>query len=584
LPHHLPALAALVLLLWGGFGVPEAWGQNRPEWRGFWVDTFNTRISTPEDTALVVERAQLARVNVLLVQVRRRGDAWYLDSREPLPDAVAMASGFDPLRDLVARAHAAGLQVHAFVVVGAVWNLTTLPSSPTHVFNQHGFTPAGPQPGRANWLTRTLAADGGAISFGGFRFGSDFWLDFGHPEAAEYTVDVLRHLVSHYEVDGLHLDRIRYPDFGESGLDRSSGANVGYNDVSLERFRRRYGLGPTVVPSPSDAAWSDWRRDQVTALVRRLYLEIAAVNPRVVLSAAVIAFGDAPGDEGAWAASEAHWRVFQDWRAWTEEGIVDLVVPMVYRTEHTAGGADAFARWVAWTRTHQYDRHAAIGVGAYLNSIEGTLRQVRRALEPVRGAAGGVVLFSLGAHNAPVNVNPLAGSHDTPYRTFEDLAAGLTTGRTISGQSLDPSTPPVFRDAAPVPQVPWKTGNDSGHLKGLVTSSAGAVDGAEIALESEDGRVRVTAGRSDGNGFFGRVGLAPGSYRVVVTPLGDGSFRSACTVAVSAGAVQSIELRIDSSPAIATCAAPARPAARPAPAELPRGSGAAATAAEGGRR
>jgi uncharacterized lipoprotein YddW (UPF0748 family) len=559
-------LAALALLMGGTLGIPEAWAQSRAEWRGFWVDTFNTRISTPEDTAAVVERAQQARVNVLFVQVRRRGDAWYLDSREPLPETVAIATGFDPLRDLVARAHDAGLQVHAFVVVGAVWNLTTLPSSPTHVFNQHGFTPAGPHAGRANWLTRTLVADGGAISFGGFRFGSDFWLDFGHPEAAAYTVDVLRHLVSHYEVDGLHLDRICYPEFAEGGLDVSTGANVGYNDVSLERFRRRYGLAAAAMPSPSDAAWSDWRREQVTALVRRLYLEIAAINSRVVLSAAVIAFGDAPGSDGAWPATEAYWRVFQDWRAWTEEGIVDLVVPMVYRTEHTSAGAETFSRWVAWTHGHHYERHAAIGLGAYLNSIEGTLRQVRRALEPAQGAPGGAVLFSFGAHNAPVSVNPLAGSHDTPYRSFEDVASSLTTGRTTSGQSVDvPNQAPVFRDVVPVPEMPWKTRADRGHVKGLVTSATGAIDGAASALESEDGLVRVTAGRSDGNGFFGRVGMAPGSYRVVVTPLGEGSFRSACTVTVSAGSVASIELRIDSSPAIATCptGSPARATRRP---------------------
>ncbi len=119
---------------------------------------------------------------------------------------------------------------------------------------------------------------------------------------------------------------------------------------------------------------------------------------------------------------------------------------------------------------------------------------------------------------------------------------------------------PVFRDVVPVPEMPWKTRADRGHVKGLVTSVTGAIDGAVIALESEDGRVRVTAGRSDGNGFFGRVGMAPGSYRVVVTPLGEGSFRSACTVTVSAGSVASIELRIDSSPAIATCALTGSPA------------------------
>ena len=356
--------------------------QTDSQLRGFWVDTFNTRLNTPDDTASIVARAEEAHANSIFVQVRRRGDAWYLDAREPLPENVAIAEGFDPLLDLIARAHAARLEVHAFVVVGAIWNQSTLPANPTHVFNLHGFTAGGPHEAGTNWLTRTLVPDGTSTSFGGFRFGSDFWIDFGHPDAAAYTVNVLMHLVDRYELDGLHLDRIHYPEIAQNGQDAGSGASVGYNDVSLERFRRRYNLPAGSVPAPADAAWNDWRRDQVTALVRRLYLEALAIKPRLIVSAAVVAIGDAPVNEGAWAASDAHGRVFQDWRAWTEEGIVDLVVPMVYRAEHTQAGAESFDGWVAWTRTHQYGRHAAVGLGAYLNSVEGTVRQARRALEP----------------------------------------------------------------------------------------------------------------------------------------------------------------------------------------------------------
>jgi uncharacterized lipoprotein YddW (UPF0748 family) len=558
-------LASTILIVATMVGGGDAVAQTAPALRAFWVDTFNTRINTPEEAALVVSRAEQANVNAIFVQVRRRGDAWYLDSREPLPEGVPIAPGFDPLREVIGRAHAAGLGVHAFVVTGAIWNLSTTPASPTHVFSQHGFTPAGPVAGRANWLTRTLVPDGSATSHGGFRFGSDFWLDFGHPEAAAYTVDVLRHLVTQYDVDGLHLDRIRYPEMA-TGQDPGAGASVGYNDVSLERFRRRYGLDAAAIPAPSDAAWGDWRREQVTALVRRLYLEIAAIKPRVVLSAAVEAFGDAPADEGGWAASEPYWRVFQDWRAWTEEGIVDLVVPMVYRPEHTSAGPASFDGWVAWARTHQYQRHAAIGLGLYLNSVEGTLRQARRALDRTGGQPPGVVLYSMGAHNAPVTSNPLASARDTPYRAFEDVASGLTTGRTRGGQTLEPAgLAPVFADRVPEPDMPWKTAGDRGLVKGVVTSGAGAIDGAEIALELEDGSRRVRAARTDGNGFFGHVGLSPGAYRVIVTPIGDGSYRSGCTVAVAGGAVASLELRIESTPALATCLtnSPARATRRP---------------------
>jgi uncharacterized lipoprotein YddW (UPF0748 family) len=186
-------LACIAIFVLAGNG--EAAAQGGARYQAFWVDTFNTRLNDPRDVALVIERARAARANALFVQVRRRGDAWYLNSLEPLPETVAIAREFDPLAEIIARGHAGGLEIHAFATVGPIWNQTTFPLDPRHVFAQHGLTPAGlPRSGRDNWLTRTLLPDGAASSSGGFRIGSDFYLDFGHPDAAAYTVNVLAHL------------------------------------------------------------------------------------------------------------------------------------------------------------------------------------------------------------------------------------------------------------------------------------------------------------------------------------------------------------------------------------------------------
>ena len=187
--------------------------------------------------------------NVLLAQVRRRGDAWYLKALEPPPDGVPIEPNFDPLEDLIGTAHAGGLAVHAFVIAGAVWNRdpasnTGRPSSAMHVFNRHGGYDTASRTiaaGAGNWLTRTLVTDGsGDVSYQGHRIGSDFWIDPGHPGAAAYTVAVLTHLVRAYDIDGLHLDRIRYPEIAVSGQTMQSGASIGYNPTSVARFDRRY--------------------------------------------------------------------------------------------------------------------------------------------------------------------------------------------------------------------------------------------------------------------------------------------------------------------------------------------------------
>jgi uncharacterized lipoprotein YddW (UPF0748 family) len=541
-------------------GNGAAVAQDRARYQAFWVDTFNTRLNDAADVSLVIERARAARANALFVQIRRRGDAWYLNSLEPLPENVAIARGFDPLAEIIARGHAAGLEIHAFATVGPVWNQMTFPSDPRHVFARHGLTPAGlPRSGRDNWLTRTLLPDGEASSSGGYRIGSDFYLDFGHPDAAAYTVNVLAHLVASYDIDGLHLDHIAYPELDASREDRDAGASVGYNDTSLERFRRFHGLPVDYVPPPTDPAWSDWRREQVTALVRRVYLTVASLRPRVKLSTAVAAPGGAPASASDWPASEPMWRVFQDWRAWLEEGIVDLAVPAVFRAEHTPAASDDYAAWTAFARAHRYGRHTAMGIGAYLNSLEGTLRQARRALEPSDQAPlDGIVVYSMGAHNAPVSQNPLAlpSPRDTPFRTFDDLAAAFTTSRTLSGQAVETSgTVPLFTADMPTPQMPWKTEPQRGDLKGTVRLADGtAVDGADIALEAVGAPVAESPTRTDGGGFYGRVGIVPGTYRVIVTPDGGSRFQSTCSVTISAGAVANLDLVVDPSrPAVATC-------------------------------
>ncbi|MBK8316033.1 MAG: family 10 glycosylhydrolase [Acidobacteria bacterium] len=142
--------------------------------------------------------------------------------------------------------------------------------------------------GRDNWLTRTLLPDSGStISFNGQRFSGEFWIDLGHPDAAIYTVAVLMHLVRNYDLDGLHLDRIRYPELSGSA---ASGASIGYNQTSVERFNKRYGIIAGTQPAQNDPRWNQWRRDQVTNVVRRIYLNAMAAKPKLKISAALIAF------------------------------------------------------------------------------------------------------------------------------------------------------------------------------------------------------------------------------------------------------------------------------------------------------
>ena len=160
---------------------------------------------------------------------------------------------FDPLAYLIAAAHAArpAIEVHAWVAAMPLATASAPPAAPEHVYHSHG--PAAP--GEEMWLS--VAADGS------LAVEDTLSLDPGHPAAAQHIVDVVLNLVRNYGVDGIHFDRIRY-----------AGEAFGYNSVSLARYAEA--TGATGIPAPADPAWQAWRRDQLTALMRQIYLETIA--------------------------------------------------------------------------------------------------------------------------------------------------------------------------------------------------------------------------------------------------------------------------------------------------------------------
>ena len=83
------------------------------EFRAYWVDTFHTPLGTHSDIDRVIALAEKSHSNAIFVEVRRRGDSWYLESKEPLTEVAGVgepdANGrwtFDPFRYIIEQAHA----------------------------------------------------------------------------------------------------------------------------------------------------------------------------------------------------------------------------------------------------------------------------------------------------------------------------------------------------------------------------------------------------------------------------------------------------------------------------------------------
>ncbi|GIV98503.1 MAG: hypothetical protein KatS3mg057_3160 [Herpetosiphonaceae bacterium] len=510
-----------------------------PQIRALWVDAFHSGFHTPEEVHQLIDDARRGNINTLIVQVRRRGDTFYRSTIEPpaetADEPAPVPTVFDPLQALIDEAHANGIEVHAWIASLPVWHWNTKyqTTNPQHVWHRHG--PAAS--GRENWVMMRLNDDG--------TLSPTYALDPGHPDAAEYTVNVALELIRNYDIDGLHLDYIRYGSIYE-----------GYNPVAVERFNTHYGRSGQ--PDPSDADWLQWRRDQVTALVRRLYIESYAIKPQVKISAAVITWGAGPTDEASWTKTAAYASVLQDWRAWTEEGILDLALPMNYYREYISGERSAYDQWIAWAKDHQYGRHVLAGPGIYLNYIEDSLEQIRRALEVSSSGAGvpGVSLYSYAATNVYSNEDYRSNEEARnklprqpwEYRpqlnsTFFTALSRTTSYTYTSGASVRTiNTQPVFPKPAPVPPMPWKESPAAGQLSGSIHLAVGTsredADGLVISLAGPEVRML----HSDGNGWFGAVDLQPGSYHATLTDRWGRVYEA--DVTIRAGAVAQLEFTL----------------------------------------
>jgi uncharacterized lipoprotein YddW (UPF0748 family) len=477
-----------------------------PEIRAFWVDAFHAGIRTASEAEQLVADAKRANINTLIVQVRRRGDALYTKSIEPPLDDPNYDPKFDALENIIAVAHREGLEVHAWINAMPVWREDNPPRDPRHVFNLHG--PG--KPGEDDWFTRSRSGEA--------RFPVGYFLDPGHPAVSAYLTEIYLNVVRNYAVDGIHFDYIRYPETNER---MPRGAPVGYNATSLARFRRAHGRAPDDLPAPDDPAWTAWRRQHVTQLVRRIYIEAKAVNPRIKVSAALIPWGAPPTNERNFEDAAPMQRIFQDWHAWLKEGILDLAIPMNYAREHDPVVRGWFDGWIRWEKKHKHGRQLAVGIGAYVNRPENTLAQVARVRRKEgRHRADGVSFFSYFALFPAEQAAELRNDAARAGAGFPESAPGASAkpagaSRVAFLAEGVPPVPGAFARPAPVPRMEWIERPARGLLAGSVTDAAGKpADGVRIRVRQRGLFSRTLRTVTDGNGFFGLVNLKPGRYRV----------------------------------------------------------------------
>lgn len=479
-----PACLAAALLL----AAPTA----AQEFRAVWADAFSVGFKSTSQINDLVSRCLAGRYNVIIAEVLAfhdttgGGHGAYWNSAI-VPKALDISGGIDPLAVLTTQSHAAGLQVHAWIVpyrVSSAW-----PPAGNALLAAH-----------PEWLMVPQAAmGGGPATVGGY-----YTLDPGSPDAQEYLTGIVQELVTNYPIDGINLDYIRYVQ-----TDAGYPAVTSYPYSSLERFRERTGFVGTPAFS-GNTAWNDFRRATIEEYVRRLRAEIPAIpNPRqpLWLTADLIAFGNAPAN---FNSSDAY-NLFQNWRQWMEFGYLDAGIPMNYKREHIAQQATWYRNWVNASLNWSYARHMMAGQGNYLNTKANSVTQMAYALN---AGVDGCVNFSYDA-TADENTN---GTPEADWNWYPYVGANL------------------YSTTAAVPTLPWRNPATAteGTLWGRVYDgdNNAPIDGASVSFA---GRPAVL---TDGNGYF-TVTLVPAAaggsaYTLTVTVSGC-STANVASVVVFAG-------------------------------------------------
>ncbi len=296
--------------------------------RGLWITRWDYQ--SPDDIRRAISDAGSIGMTDIYWQVRGQADAYYPSSREPWGIELLKYNpdppGFDPLKIAVEECKLHKMKIHAWVNVMPLWKGKQPPRDSSHIFHTN-----------PEWRLRD--AEGNVQKLHDGYVVVNPVLD----EVQDHIVGVIRDIVKRYDVDGIHLDYVRY-----LADEIKPGQLMPGDPISLSKYAQA--TGSSSEPSKIDReAYQRWVRSRITDLVERIDQESIANTRGVRLSAAVWRRPDLARD-----------RYLQDAAAWVRDGTVDAVMPMIYTDKHEQYRSD-LASWHAEVE----QRRVIPGIGVY---------------------------------------------------------------------------------------------------------------------------------------------------------------------------------------------------------------------------
>ena len=318
--------------------------------RGVWVSVFSASkvLYSRDEAARLIELCKKAKIEQIYLQVYQSGYAYY-DSKEfdsSKYQGMIKSAQIDIIDFLLKEAKKSSIKVFAWI------NLLSL--------GQNNNADAIKRFGK-EVLTRDqynrVSGRGNPDESDKYYLREEFlFLEPGDQRVAKLLISVVEEVIERYPLfSGVHLDYARYPmtvPFIPGSRFNKYGLSYGYGIKNVERFQEWTGLDPLLgLKSAKDyLLWDNWRRDQITSLVRRIAKRVKEKSSNLLVSAAVV-----PAGERAYSS------LFQNWAFWLEEGILDYVVLMNYTLDN-----QLTKELVRSSLSHRGRGKVFVGLGLYM--------------------------------------------------------------------------------------------------------------------------------------------------------------------------------------------------------------------------
>ncbi|MFH0992454.1 MAG: family 10 glycosylhydrolase [bacterium] len=291
----------LMVLLAGCFH--EQLNAQAVELRGVWMTPRSgNNFWTKEQIARAMDSVAANNFNVVYFNAWSRGwplwrSTYFFQEAGYYTDPAAGER--DLLQEAITEAHRRGLELEAWMEYGFVgwysgYPLPGFPKGP--LFNKH-----------PDWLARSSSgSDQFPIDQGTF-----FWMSHNHPAARMFLITLHQELAGKYDLDGIELDRIRYPNL-----------DCGYDSVSIALYKQENN-GSEPPANTADPQWMRWRADKLNSFHAQIYDSIKAINKYLIVS-------NAPSHYGSGSSYPAYQSFLQDWKEWLNAGKLDAAQVQMY--------------------------------------------------------------------------------------------------------------------------------------------------------------------------------------------------------------------------------------------------------------